>query len=44
MLQARQRVGTPQLVAFAVLGFAVGLACGYVFMGTVHAVRPSSLC
>lgn len=39
MFQSRQRVGTRKLILFAVFGFALGLACGYVFMGTVHAVR-----
>ena len=44
MFQSRQRVGTRKLILFAVFGFALGLACGYVFMGTVHAVRVLCFC
>lgn len=42
MFQSRQRIGTPKLVLFAVFGFALGLAGGYVFMGTVHAVSNTT--
>jgi hypothetical protein len=39
LLQGRsQHVGPARLLAFGVVGFAVGAMLGYIFMGTVHAV------
>ena len=36
-----RRVTRARLLAFLGVGFGLGLALGYIFMGTMHAVRPA---
>jgi hypothetical protein len=39
MFQSRTRVGPAKLITFGAAGFLIGILMGYLFMGTIHAVR-----
>ena len=43
MAPSRRSAAPAPLAVFVVLGIGVGLLLGYVFMGTIHKVRPTIL-